>query len=87
MKLLTQEEGAQLRVGDVVNVYFFTPRKPKGEVEPPSRFHDGRQEWVSEVWRNKKVTKDAWETTQDGYAVALEGSAVPWLTNHMEKVL
>lgn len=84
MNLLSQEQGARLRKGDKVNVHFFTPRKPKGDVEPPSRIFDGRQEWVTESWLGRSVTTDAWETTQDGYAVTVEGSWMPWLVNRME---
>lgn len=86
MKLLTQEEGAKLRAGDVVNVYWFSPRKPKGE-EPPSRQWDGRQEWVSSVDKNQVVKTDARLTANDGWAVTLEGTG-PWLRTvaHMEKV-
>ncbi len=85
MNLLTQEQGAQLKVGDVVNVYWFTPRKPKGE-EPPSRDWDGRMEWVETVWRNEVVDKDAWLATHDGWAVSLKGRATMFNTHRMEKI-
>ena len=85
MKLLTQEEGALLKPGDVVNVYWFSPRKPKGE-EPPSREWDGRQEWVDTVWRNEVIEEGPWETTQDGLGVKLRGRPLTFCVNRMEKL-
>ena len=85
MKLLTQEEGAQLKPGDVVDVYWFTPRKTKGE-ERPSRWYGEREEWIESVDRGRVVSKAAWESTNDGFVVALEGSPLAiYCVNRMEK--
>ncbi len=83
MNLLTQEQGARLKVGDKVNVIWFTPRKPKGE-EVASRQWEGRTEWMESVWRGEEVAKDAWLSTHDGYAVTLKGRSQIWLASHME---
>ena len=85
MNLLTQEEGAALKVGDVVDVAWFTPRKPKGEVEPFSRQWDGRQEWLESVWPNKVVDSEPYLTASDGYAVKLKGNTGFFCVSRMQK--
>lgn len=70
MKLLTQEEGKNLKSGDRVNVHWFTPRCKKGEV-PPSRHFDGREEWLESVWLDETVAEAPYLTVSDGWAVKL----------------
>lgn len=85
MNLLTQEQGAQLRPGDLVHVCWFSPRKPKGD-EPPSRQWDGRQEWLESVWRDQVVATAPVQTVSDGLAVTLEGRGQLYCVSRMEKV-
>ena len=85
MKLLTQEEGAQLKPGDVVNVYWFTPRKPKTEPTPESREWDGRTEWVENVWREQVVDSEPRMTPSDGWVVKLKRGCLVFCVSRMEK--
>lgn len=86
MKLLTQEEGSRLEPGDVVNVYWFSPRKPKDGPEPPSREWDGRLEWLSEVWNGEVVASEPRQTANDGVAVVLQRGSNIYCVHRMELV-
>lgn len=84
MKLLSQKEGAQLKTGDSVNVYWFSPRRSKNSDSVPSRQWEGRQEWVDVVWQGETVKTAPQMTPSDGWAVTLEGKFQLYLTSHME---
>lgn len=85
MKLLTQEQGAALKAGDSVNVYWFSPRRGKAEPEPPSREWGGRQEWVDEVWANETVDSEPYDSACDGLLVKLKGRTGFFRVDKMEK--
>ena len=83
-ELLDQETGKQLKPGDVVDVWWFTPRKPKGQTsEPPSRIFEGRQEWLETVWNKQVVLSAPWESTNDGLVTDLLGRHGIYCVNRM----
>ena len=88
MKLLTQEQGSQLKKGDLVNVVWFSPRKSKDNPEAPSREYGGRAEYMESVWRDCVVMGAPHLTASDGYMVSVfyprEGGTKPVLTDHLE---
>ena len=87
MKLLTQEESKNLKVGQVVNVTWWSPRKDKLRPNAPTREHGGRTEYLESVWENEVVAQTPWLTASDGYGVSLAGRPnALYLTSKMELV-
>ncbi len=64
MKLLTPEEGKLLKAGDKVNVYWFSPRAPKGEKVPSIQW-DGREVFLESVWRNETIAEAYYADTYE----------------------
>lgn len=88
MKLLTEEQALALKPGDKVNVYWFTPRKPK-ENPGESLQWDGREVWVDSVWRNEVVGDyvPRKHCSEDcGVVVTLERHTLLWNARKMELV-
>lgn len=83
MNLLTQEEGANLKIGNKVKLFWFSPRKPKGE-EVPNRFFDGRIEYLDEIWEDKIIDSLPRESASDGLIVKLKGGDVMFCVNRMQ---
>ena len=88
MKLLTQEEALNLRPGDKVNVFFFTPRRPK-ENPGESLQWDGREVWVECIWCNEEVDDypPRKHCSEDcGVSVKLKNRMPLWNARKMELV-
>ncbi len=84
MNLLTQEQAKSLKPGDVVLVYWFTPRKPKERPDSPTREFGGRTEYMEYVFEHT-VDSYPWESTSDGLVLKLKGQHGVYCVNRMEK--
>lgn len=84
-KLLSQEEGATLRAGDVVNWCQFSPRKPK-EGEVLTREWGGRTEYLDYKWKNRVLECEPYPSAHDGLVVRFVGCMGAWLVSSLELV-
>jgi hypothetical protein len=66
---MTQEDAALLKDGDLVDVWWFSPRKDKHNPDAKTREYGGRTEYLELVWRNVPVKGEPYMTASDGYLV------------------
>ena len=85
MKLISQDEAASLKAGQRVNVYWFSPRAPKGD-SVPTREYGGRTEYLESVWKDCVVKDEPYMSASDGWLVLLEGKGNAFCASRMELV-